>query len=302
MLAMSLLVELCIYKNAIEKFLIVAYRFLVVLILINLITIILFPNGMYTDYRNWRLNWFFGNYQQHIYMYLPAICFGSLLSVCKENRLSITVILMMFLILAAYLYVWSVTSLVAMTIVIFLMLFRNRIPQAINALSLFIASIAVSFGLIILKIQNVFGFFIEGVLKKSLTLSGRTVIWDTALTHIRKSLLFGYGMQEASVVEKFILMRTAHNQYLDALYIGGIVFLGLYIFINIIAANTLLKERSHAASKVITFTLCGYYIFFISEARRGNVMFFAILVLAYHLPKVIEQLSIYPEKNKRGQT
>jgi len=47
--------------------------------------------------------------------------------------------------------------------------------------------------IVVYQIQNKFAYLVEVVLRKDLTFSTRTIIWNSAINMIEKSFLIGYG-------------------------------------------------------------------------------------------------------------
>ena len=82
------------------------------------------------------------------------------------------------------------------------------------------------------RVQVFFAEQIEELLGKSVSLTGRTDLWDAAFPILADSPLFGYGIN--SDFGNFIpgpegLLWQAHNQYLQIAYDGGLAAVGLFI-------------------------------------------------------------------------
>ena len=82
------------------------------------------------------------------------------------------------------------------------------------------------------RVQVFFAEQIEELLGKSVSLTGRTDLWDDGFPILADSPLFGYGIN--SDFGNFIpgpegLLWQAHNQYLQIAYDGGLAAVGLFI-------------------------------------------------------------------------
>lgn len=92
--------------------------------------------------------------------------------------------------------------------------------------------VAVTLLVVVARVQTYFAAQIEGLLGKSVTMTGRTDLWDAAIPILADSPLFGYGInsQFGAFIPAFKgLLWQAHNQYLQIAYDGGLVAVGLFI-------------------------------------------------------------------------
>ena len=95
-----------------------------------------------------------------------------------------------------------------------------------------ILGVAVTLLVVVARVQTYFAAQIEGLLGKSVTMTGRTDLWDAAIPILADSPLFGYGInsQFGAFIPAFKgLLWQAHNQYLQIAYDGGLVAVGLFI-------------------------------------------------------------------------
>ena len=148
-------------------------------------------------------------------------------------------------------------------------------------------------GVLALLIAN-FGDAILGSLSRSgsaeeiTSATGRSRIWAVVLELWSQQPLFGYGEGSA----KFILPKHpllfaaaahAHNLYLNILFSGGIVGLGLFVTGLIMALRTAIARRDHALIALFVFE-CVYGL---TEPSIGGLVSFlpisiyALAVLTY---------------------
>ena len=95
-----------------------------------------------------------------------------------------------------------------------------------------VLGVVVTLLVVVARVQTYFAAQIEGLLGKSVTMTGRTELWDAAIPILADSPLFGYGInsQFGAFIPAFKgLLWQAHNQYLQIAYDGGLVAVGLFI-------------------------------------------------------------------------
>lgn len=131
----------------------------------------------------------------------------------------------------------SANNLVSWGMLIILLVFENtRCGNKLVAFRRIIVIYTIIFiSIVIFRAQNLFSFFIEDILNKSLTLTNRTNIWDIVINQLKEQPLTGYGVQDSSNIIYLYLVRpnkplvnstfSAHNQILQILYEGGVLIL-----------------------------------------------------------------------------
>lgn len=98
------------------------------------------------------------------------------------------------------------------------------------------------FSVVVLRLQNYFSFIIESIFHRSLSLSGRTYIWDEAIKKIMSNPFLGYG-KKADI--NYFRVRykmsngqikdssySAHNTFLQSIYESGVLpVIFLFVFV-----------------------------------------------------------------------
>lgn len=123
-------------------------------------------------------------------------------------------------------------------------------------------------------------YIIITLLGKSLTLSGRTDIWDIVLFRFWGSPIIGHGIRES--VNLFSIWGrdfSAHNQLLQSLYEGGFLIYISLIPIVRCAGKSLKKSRS--LNIIFIATTIGVLLMSMSEAAGINwiVTFFQLATI-----------------------
>ena len=147
--------------------------------------------------------------------------------------------------------------------------------------------------LIFFNIQYYFSFIIESLLKKSVTLTGRTILWKRSIEVIAEHFLTGYGVEYGEVMANRLRasasVSTTQNGFLDILYVGGVI--QFFIFICIVLQVFLYTKRKKCEQKyqfligyiTFEFFLCGQ-----TESLVG-MRLFAFFMIIYVVLTVVEK-------------
>lgn len=224
-----------------------------ILLLVNLLLVLIFPNGIATgtDYLSTPYH-FFGTKNQAT----PLLIFASILFFMYEeyshNYIEL-VLEQLLVILNVFLY-GSGTGILCVFLNISLNVFQkcqknaSQIKRSKGLKRLLIFSVLLTIGVVFFNIQNFFSFLIVDVLGKDITLSGRTDIWRNAIIAIMKHPFLGYGYG-------FKVDRSfySHNLFLELLVTGGINGLILYVVFVEKSVMHSIKQRT----RFMGIMLCG---------------------------------------------
>lgn len=275
------------YKKYDKQILVSTLLFLIVAIVINFMTILLFPSGLYIG-NNSNAHYFLGQRNDLIEYILPCLlCFSIYNYKYKTSKFAFYIFY--FICMFSVILTWSANAMLALLFTyMYLLFFSNNSKKNIFCpLNIFKMSFVISYSIIVLKIQNLFSWIIEGILHKSLTFTGRTYIWDKSLEYIKKSFLYGYGKEsEVTKLYKIGHGNSCHNYFLDFFYEGGIIMF-IIIFLIILNLNKAYKKCSNIKYKNITIAIfIGYFIVGIATPIHLNTicyLFYSIYILRYLL-------------------
>ena len=234
-----------------------------ILIYINLISILMFPNGLYKTISN--KNWFLGYYNSHIQYFLPALIFALLYNGKKAVIRRMVLISAMFI--SSFL-TWSGGSIATLFVIVFCYLFTINKTSIFNYYSYWMIQPAF-FALVILNGKIGYLKWIVGeVLGKWHSFNNRIRIWNIELKHIPDFYLFGKGIEYSPVrVRVYFKMPWAvhaHNFILEALHQGGIIYLFLLSILILYTGRKILTVNYDRRIKVISLAFLGW-------AVRGTV-------------------------------
>ena len=262
-----------------KKFFINLENTFLFLLTINLITIILFPGGFYLNSSGYSSNYFLG-YDNNLITYIfPALALSFTNSYGETGKVGLKSIYLLIISLLSIILTWSATGVVAISIITFLFsiyTFKKK-DFPINKYIIIVLSLFVC--IVLLRIQNIFSFIIEGWLKKDLTFTGRTYIWDIFIKQIKQSLFIGHGIVDYKYLIKSINAGHAHNYFLQILYQGGIVAFSMFLGFFFTSIN---KMKDCKQKKYVGIIIFAYLISFIFEAYTLTNMFIIVLLISYY--------------------
>ena len=264
---------------------------LLIFVALNFVSLILFPNGMYTDSRWWTNNYFLGYKNLHIYYFLPCIFCASLYSyIRQENR--IFIYLLLGLLLVSCLLNHSTTSLIAIGLLTIASIFFVKLgfPKWMNANLVFLTGFVVSVVMITMTVEGTFGQYTELIAenfdKDSDTMSSRGVIWTESLIYFWQHPLFGNGDLIFDIGWAWDVTQV-HNNYLDMAVVGGVSLLLVFSTQVFILSRRMRKINIQEVYNVILFILIAYAVEFLSEARRNNYLWFPLMIIIFYTPNLI---------------
>lgn len=143
---------------------------------------------------------------------------------------------------------WTAASIVCFSVMIVMLLFGKTVSKFLTVTKSLIANMLLIASVLFFKIQYLFEWLIVGILNKSITLSYRTYVWESALNNILNEPLLGYGtVRTGRVSINTIILPNgtvhtffSHNLFLEIMIQGGIIALVCFIILHF-CANSALK-------------------------------------------------------------
>ena len=117
---------------------------------------------------------------------------------------------------------------------------------------------------------SIVSYLVEDVLGKNLTLTNRTVIWEIVISKFFESPILGYGVRETMnlfyISERYTQgYLSAHNQVLQSLYEGGVLFFLALIPLLRRFENTL-RQTTPFICNVYKAAFCSVLVMYMAEA------------------------------------
>lgn len=283
-LAMCLLFYIWLEKN--PGLLIEGFAIYDVYIYVNLVTILLFPQGLYSN-SMYSHCWFLGYKNPQIRTILPILGMSLIRSFWKYQCVSLQTWCLIVCAAVTFLLIDSATSLVGICI-FFLLLFifheqDKRIPGFITLINGFWISAAACIMIIFFEMQYLFAGIIEDILGRNLTFTTRVGIWEKTIRFIQRRFLCGYGYltgTEYGHMYNHIYATHPHNYYMYVLMTGGIL-LFFVLFLGLLYANEKLNATIDTIySKIVLFLLYSFLAMGITESLVSTVLLYPMLILA----------------------
>lgn len=274
--------EYQIGKNGV-KFLLKLYRYCRITIFLNLLSILLVPEGLYFgDFNEVRCYYLLGNYNLFIVHILPAVCVGYHLMVSRRIKKR-NYFFLWTMVVATYLLRTSVTSVIGLLIFgMFLLFFNKRVWKAVfNPIIYVISAMTIGYLLVFVHSGNLISY-ISSVTGKSITFSGRTIIWSNMIERLSSHWVIGYGIQNVSEFIKAVghyHAHHAHNLILQVMWQGGYIGACLLGGILLIAVYSLLKVSNNKIARSYGCTLFVLLVMSITEFYQYKVIFSMIVIL-----------------------
>lgn len=288
-----MLTEICIRQNC-KKYFSAIFRIYFVLVLINFVVLLLFPEGIAVDsyYSKNTYNFLGIDNSLAVAVTLPLMSVACLYSAFKNRRLTFAAFLMLVILSATTLITWSATGVVAWFVMAayILFIYKSRLTKYFNSYVLFITFAIMQVTIVFLRLQEYFAFIIETVLGKNITFTGRTLVWDLSYLIILQSPIIGHGVQEGhGLIHIFNTFVYSHNGVLEVLLQTGVIGLVLYVIPFVMAAKRLYRHREHFLAGIVSVTLFSFMVEFLTEAQIASIWIFGFLVIAYYIPTIIQQ-------------
>lgn len=272
-----------------QRFIQILSWVLCIYIMVNFLSMIIFPEGMVfgkMDFVNGteEKRFFLGQKNTVIKFALLSEFAVAMNAVFEDRKLSKVEKILSVLAFLTGILAGSMVSVLASFIPMVFMIFgTDWLPDIINPLTAWVMNLVFYVLIIIMRKQKMFAYIIEVILKKNLSFTSRTRLWDAALVLIEKKPLMGYGIEEkADVVLKTGFNNDSfHNFVLDYLYQGGVVVLVIWTAIMFILYILLKRVKDFRIRKIGNLFTFSYGVVWMSEPfTRSRITAFLVFLVA----------------------
>lgn len=261
------------------------------LIMINAISMVLYPEGIYTESYGHVKYWIIGQKQDFVTVFIIFLFLALWYSRKKKKRIVtvFTVIAMgisfvidtsfgLFLVSTSMIIMYLINKRLNVTGKMYLLVYL--------ILEITVVSISTSFqiGGILSSLLEVITFNGSGV-TKLYTMIQRFDFWNLALKNIASSPIFGIGFESSSVVSSY------HNMLLDITVCGGVVCLIAYLIILFYAYKRLDKFKT-SESMLLRIT-----IFSVSILSLTETVYFPFVFVLFFLPSKMKNVYLVNEQS-----
>ena len=257
-------------------------------VILNCLTVILFPAGMYAS-AQYTQNFFLSYRTAWFAIYLLALTAVLMWNANARTQASRSFAIAVVLSAAVSMILqWTATGLFCFVLGgIVLAIFSRTSRKPLGIFWILLGESAVFWLVVIARMLEMFSFLLVTILKKDLTLTFRTRIWDNALIAIQKHFLIGVGRLDAGQMRSILGYGVSHphNHYLYVTLCFGVVGLVLFL-LTVYFANKgkvsygKLQEGRIMMASFITLLTAGQVESF--PATWGYIMPLFLIAAALH--------------------
>lgn len=276
----------------------IMYFILITFVLIDFASIVLFPNGLYQTEQIWNewsssqeAFWIYGNKNNRIYWYV-LLSIITWLRYIFNNKSKVMVLITSGISIVAMMLVKSSTATIVAILVsvgVFYLTYKKQTNLNMNSYGILVIYVCITV-LILLGSTSLLKPFVEGVLHKDMTFTGRSTAWERVLLLIASKPVFGWGVidsETATGLLKSIAFVNPHNQLLNCLWQGGIILVFILSLIMTTTAFNIAKTPNRPERTGIQFVWIGLLIDMIFEVLLGTGATWICLLLINHLYEFI---------------
>lgn len=261
-----------------------------ILIAINLLTMIIWPNGLYfTPSEQWD-NWFLGYRNMFLFYFAPALSL-ELLNFHRTGK-AMRMNVMAVLCTVSMALSGSATGMIG--IVVFDLLYLTHLYRwkICNILSISAFALIAHISIVVLNVQQYLAPLFAMIGRES-NFTGRTMIWAKMIELIQKQPLLGYGMQPEDVrgaVSGLWSGVKAHNFFLEQQYCFGLVGTALFLCFLGVSVYLLYRHRKHSYAAALCMGMIAYHILMLMESHINQVPMYSFFFITCFVGQFIEQM------------
>ena len=263
----------------------------------NFITIIMYPNGMYyNEISNMKENFLLGIDNIHI-VYFLCLWISSTIYVNIYNKKTKFCSLTILISILSLIMRWSATSIIGAFIIgVYFLFFKYFSKIRLMNIKTFVITYVVGyFGIICFKLQNLFSFIIVNILKKDLTFTRRTKIWDMTIQFIKEKPIIGHGVVGYNTRNLTTGVSHAHNFFLEIVYQGGFILLAISLLLIGSVLKKLHEYYKYNLAKKLSVFIFALFVMMLMEFYSIEYTIF-ILALCYAIENYV--IEIKNQKSK----
>lgn len=277
-----------------NKALSVISKVLFLFVMMDFISLIVFPDGIFQDARivnEWTTTvdgvWVFGRKNNRVIYYMLSILLQAwryLNNLTQKNR--IRLLALMVISIVATILEKSSNSLITVLVLCFGVmgvLYKNRYLHKINVRNILIAYAI----LVVLLVSGEAFFFktiVENVFHKDMTFSGRADIWAKVLMLWGNKPILGWGILDSSYTASLlgnVFFTSAHNQWLNMLFQGGVVLFICGSILYLVIWKTIDKQKEARRYYLLEFAMLALFVYMLFEAQFNAVRINLYLMIIF---------------------
>ena len=267
-----------------------------IILLIQALTIFIFPNGLYVESIYNRYPYWFWDSAGHMsslaFVDTVVLKIADLLYGGKYKiYMTVHIILYMFLFGIYFKDYGNLFGFIIVAAGCLAPMFWKKFKFD-NAFIWWLVILLLNIGLIGFNIQNYFAGIIENVFRKELTLSGRTYIWQSAISVIKSHFWIGKGDAARFGYAGWCFINgrayAAHNQLLQIFVNGGLVSLIAILLVELNVVVSICKCENVELRTVLSMALMGCGVTMLNDTFTPLLPLFILFLFALNIKKLLQ--------------
>mgnify|MGYP001624090843 CR=1 FL=1 len=176
---------------------------------------------------------------------------------------------------------WSATSMIGIILIVMFAFIDSikwlkKIIDKISIIHIYLMGIAIFFVFQVFQLQAYFSYFIEVILKKTITMSARTMIWTKAIDLFLENKYIGYGTYNREILDVvYFAPDNAHSLFLEILLMGGLI--GFIIFSAICISMAMNKVKGQFISGY-HWIKCFFIILMVMGISESTILYYGLII------------------------
>lgn len=262
-----------------------------ILIIVNCITVIVFPSGLWTE--GVEGYWLIGHRNSFGPLLITGIAVCAIYDQFNHRSFSPLSVIVYLASLFSTISTWSATSVltVSAAVGVSLLIIIKPSKRFPNPFAAMLAYAAMDIGIVFFNIQYHLQGFLNHFLHRTASLTGRVQLWAIVKERISEAPILGYGVLRSGNNGLTVYSPAyvhAHNGWLDVMHTGGIVSLITYIGILLLATKAVYKHRTEKIAQLAFACLVIHLIYSITNIFISSYTIL-ILMIIFNLDRFITQ-------------
>lgn len=300
--------EISCMQRSMLKFLYTTLILLTIYNILNLLSILVYPNGLYdargigefgiTAFGNMTTAYYFLGYQKgHIFFQLSACGFSLLFELLTKKNIGSYFYLNLVISIISSIVMMSVSGTIVLLIVGFLLLkCMYKIFHMVSLLRIIGLVFLVWVSIVVLRIQEFFTNIL-GLVGKDLTLTGRTIVWDVGIEKFLENPLTGLGIISSErAYDLFNFgVGSVHSLFLEVLFYGGVLAGSCFmlLLLIIIYNSNLLDKSNMKVSYGLKVIISAFLVLFLFNSGQQKTFLYLFMVLPCYLNNFLKNEAAY---------
>ncbi|MGN1203386.1 MAG: O-antigen ligase family protein [Eubacterium sp.] len=208
---------------------------------------------------------------------------------------------------ASILRAWVSTGVAALLVfaVFFVFITRKKFAKTITARIcsnkiLIPVGVFLNIAIVFFKWQDKFEKYITQYLGETMTLNGRTFIWEQAINAFHDSPIWGYGAYGYYVETFWTKLNYVHNQMLQLFLDGGLVLAIVFLVWLVIIGLSIGKCKDEYIRQIATAVLFANLLIMIAEAPTAYSVFFILITIMAHTDQLVMLKEKFARRDMSG--